>query len=404
MTEQHIYLVLAFFSLSESHHEELILKHQVSALKSTHCTMSSNLALTTTANCSNVPGNVPCLAPPPPESFLSLLSLRTSLNPIFAIVEFTTLSAAFLGNLLIVLTIMSNKKMLSMAHLFLLNVAVADFLFSALNIAGHATENTLDEVTLKETFCTLYRPLIGVRFAAYAISMFCLAALSVERWYVVCSPISAQFSSAGLLRKLKFSSLALIWIITLAISIPIGFCKVTVTKTFAILLALVLHVIPLTIIITVNTRMVLSLKRNAAFNVSAVNEETREKIRKLLISMILSVIIFWSPYHGFFLYFVFAKPPSSPSAGVKLELAFRAGNIWTYFNPLFNALLYYIFSKEFRSGLASLFLLCSCDRRSEEQNAVNDLARSGQELVRFSTINEAFSNPEVLPARSPAKE
>ena len=150
--------------------------------------------------------------------------------------------------------------------------------------------------------------------------------------------------------------------------------------------------------------MVLSLKRNAEFNVSAVNEETREKIRKLLISMILSVIIFWSPYHGFFLYFVFAKPPLSPSAGVKLELAFRAGNVWTYFNPLFNALLYYIFSKEFRSGLASLFLLCSCDRRSEEQNAVNDLARSGQELVRFSTINEAFSNPEVLPARSPAKE
>ena len=69
-----------------------------------------------------------------------------------------------------------------MAHLFLLNVAVADFLFSALNIAGHATENSLDEVTLKETFCTLYRPIIGVRFAAYAISMFCLAALSVERW------------------------------------------------------------------------------------------------------------------------------------------------------------------------------------------------------------------------------
>ena len=93
-----------------------------------------------------------------------------------------------------------------------------------------------------------------------------------------------------------------------------------------------------------------------------------------------------------------------PSAGVKLELAFRAGNVWTYFNPLFNALLYYIFSKEFRSGLTSLFLLCSCDRRSEEQNAVNDLARCGQELVRFSTINEAFSNSEVLPARSPAKE
>ena len=138
---------------------------------------------------------------------------------------------------------------------------------------------------------------------------------------------------------------------------------------------------------------------------SAPSTRTEEKkICKLVISMILSVILFWSPYHSLYLYFVFATPPSSPSAGVKLELAFRAGNVWTCFNPLFNALLYCIFSKEFRSGLASLFLLCSCDRRWEEQNSVNDLARSGQELVRFSTINEAFSNSEVLPARSPVKD
>ena len=116
---------------------------------------------------------------------------------------------------------------------------------------------------------------------------------------------------------------------------------------------------------------------------SAQSTRTEEKkICKLVISMILSVILFWSPYHSLYLYFVFATPPSSPSAGVKLELAFRAGNVWTCFNPLFNALLYCIFSKEFRSGLASLFLLYSCDRRWEEQNSVNDLARSGQELVR----------------------
>lgn len=45
--------------------------------------------------------------------------------------------------------------MRSMAHLLLLNVAVADFFFSALNIERHATEQTLDKETLKKTFCTL---------------------------------------------------------------------------------------------------------------------------------------------------------------------------------------------------------------------------------------------------------
>ena len=114
--------------------------------------------------------------------------------------------------------------MRSMAHLFLLNVGIADLFFSALNIAGHATEQALDEETLKNTFCTLY--------------MFCLAALSVERWYVVCWPIKAQFSNAVLVKKVKVSFLVLMWMVALAISAPLGLCKFTVTKAFAILLAL----------------------------------------------------------------------------------------------------------------------------------------------------------------------
>ena len=269
-------------------------------------------------NCSALPTNVSFHGPPapvmPPKEVMSLLSLQETLHPIFTTVEFSALSIALIGNLLIVLTIFSNRKMRSMAHLFLLNVAIADLFFSALNIAGHATEHLLHEQALKETFCTLYRSLIAVRFVAYAVSMFCLAALSVERWYVACSPLRAQFSNAILVKKLKFSFLLLIWIIALAISAPMGLCKITVTKTFAIILALVLHITPLGVInIVVNVKMILSLRQNAVCEISAVNEGTRERIRKLLITLILSVVIFWSPYHCLFLYSVFAEPPSSPA-------------------------------------------------------------------------------------------
>ena len=330
-------------------------------------------------NCSALSGNVSCFRrPPPPKDFLSLRSLKETLQPIFTAVEFSTLSLAFIGNLLIVLTIFSNKKMRSMAHLFLLNVGIADLFFSALNIAGHATEQALDEQTLKNTFCTLYRPIIAVRFVAYAISMFCLAALSVERWYVVCSPIKAQFSNAVLVKKVKVSVLVLMWMVALAISAPLRLCKITVTKAFAILLALVLHLIPLVVIIVVNIKMIITLKRQATFEMSAVNERAREKIRKLLITLIPSVVIFWSPYHCLFLYFVFAKPPSSSSAAVKLQVAFRAGNVLAYFNPLLNALLYYIFSKEFRKGLTGL-LARSCE---EERHEWSGAVRAGISSVQ----------------------
>ena len=344
------------------------------------------------------PGNLSCLGPPapqmPPKDVISLLSLQKTLDPIFMAVEFSTLTVAFIGNLLIVLTIFSNRKMRSLAHLFLLNVAIADLFFSALNIAGHATERVLHAEALKETFCTLYRPLIAVRFVAYAVSMFCLAALSVERWYVVCSPLRAQFSNAILFKKIKFSFLLLIWIIALAISAPLGLCKITVTKTFATFLALVLHIAPLAVIIVVNVKMILSLKRNAVCEISAVNEGARERIRKLLITLILSVVIFWSPYHCLFLYSVYADPPTSRALAIKLIIALRTGNAVAYFNPLLNALLYYIFSKEFRKGLSCLVARCF-GRRPRMPKETS--GRSTQELSRFrSKREEVYVNSTAL--------
>ena len=55
---------------------------------------------------------------------------------------------------------------------------------------------------------------------------------------------------------------------------------------------------------------------------------------------------------------MFAEPPSSPALAIKLIIAFRAVNAVTYFNPLLNALLYYIFSKEIRKGVSSLLARC----------------------------------------------
>lgn len=211
---------------------------------------------------------------------------------------------------------------------------------------------------------------------------------------MVWSPLKAQFSNAILVKKLKFSLLLLIWIIALALSVPMGLCKITISETFAIFLALVLHITPLTVITVVNVKMILSLKRNAVCEVSARNEGARERIRKLLITLILSVVIFWSPYHCLFLYSVFGEPPSSPALAIKLTIAFRAGNVVTYFNPLLNALLYFIFSEEFRKGLSSLLTRC-CGRRPKMPKERS--GRSAHVLRRYtSKKEESYFNSTVL--------
>lgn len=321
--------------------------------------MSNNTESTPQSSqaCTNVTGTLICgqRGPPPmsPE-FSSLMSLRSTLSPIFTGIEMTTLSIGLIGNILIAVILLSDKRLRSMAHAFLVNVALGDVMYTLLNLVAETLVLALDKETLAKTYCIVFRPLLAVRFIAYAISVFCLALLSVERCYAISSPID-YFSNVSFKKKFKAAILAIVWMVAIGMSAPLGFCSVGVEKPYIIFLAIALHAIPLTTITIANIKIIISLKKKGVYEIRPVNETARESLFKLLVLLIVSFILFWSPYHIFFLYHSFNGPPSTPERSVKWDIVLRAGNALTYFNPALNGILYFVFCRDFRTSLRSLF-------------------------------------------------
>ncbi|XP_001635137.2 neuropeptide FF receptor 1 [Nematostella vectensis] len=308
--------------------------------------------------CRNISGIIRCRKPGPgsfPPEIQDLLKLDANLKPIFTGLTFSCIAIALLGNMLIILTILRDKRIRGMAHIFLLNIAVSDILYSVVNLAGAILSHAMTPQALKANNCLIHKPLVTARFVCYAASVFSIATLSVERWYAICQPFAAARKTVQK-KKLKILIFAVIWILSFAVAFPLALCETGHEKVHAIVLASTLLVLPSLIILFANGMIILSIKNADIFEVSEHGNEGRRKrdsLLKLLVAIIISFIVFWLPYNVLYLYLQFASRPPLVTV-IKLGIISRAVTVTSYFHPALNAFLYYGFCKDFRRGLRDL--------------------------------------------------
>lgn len=76
------------------------------------------------------------------------MELNQNLIPIWSALSFTLLSIALIGNVSIIVTILKDPRIHGMAHVFLLNIALADVLYALVNFAGETLQLVLTEKEL----------------------------------------------------------------------------------------------------------------------------------------------------------------------------------------------------------------------------------------------------------------
>ena len=308
--------------------------------------------------CNNVTSCASRGGPQIPGDVVALLTLRVYLVPVLTAIGFASLAVSLFGNVLFTWVMVSDKRLRSMAQFFLVNVAVADAVYAALNIVGEAASLILSPEAMLRAFCTLYRPLIAVRFVAYGISVLCLASLSVERCIAICAPV--RFHSHGTAKnKLKLGLVAALWLSATALSAPLGFCS-EVSKLHVVVLAVVLHAIPLVVISAANLKIIILLCKPEQADLRSTAQRDTGGLFKLLVLLIVSFLMFWSPYHAMFLYHTFQHRLAMPlEAQLKWGFALHAGNILTYFNSALHCILYFALCQSFRRGLRALVSRCA---------------------------------------------
>ncbi|XP_017068408.1 cholecystokinin receptor type A isoform X2 [Drosophila eugracilis] len=137
-------------------------------------------------------GTSPSPSPSPSASSSSSQSSSstTSGMPVWLIPSYSViLLFAVLGNLLVISTLVQNRRMRTITNVFLLNLAISDMLLGVLCMPVTLVGTLLRNFIFGEFLCKLFQ---FSQAASVAVSSWTLVAISCERYYAICHPLRSR--------------------------------------------------------------------------------------------------------------------------------------------------------------------------------------------------------------------
>ncbi|KAL6096897.1 uncharacterized protein ACO6RY_06110 [Pungitius sinensis] len=338
------------------------------------------------------------------------------------------------GNALVMYAFFCNKKLRTPPNLFIMNLAVSDFLMAITQSPIFFVNSLYKGWIFGETGCKIYA-FCGALFGI--TSMINLLAISLDRYIVITKPLQAiQWTS----RRRTCLSIALVWLYSLAWSlapllgwssyIPEGLMTsctwdyVTSTpanKSYTLMLCCFVFFIPLGIISYCYLCMFLAI-RQASRDVEKLGYQVRKstliqqqsiktewKLAKIAFVVIIVFVLSWSPYACVTLiaWAGYASILSPYSKAVPAVIA-KASAIY---NPFIYAIIHSKYRDTMAEHVPCLHFLAQPPRRkcismSHSESSLRDLMLSRQSSVSktkfhrvssMSTTDTVWSDVELDP-------
>jgi len=108
---------------------------------------------------------------------------------VFSIYYCLVFIAGIFGNALIVTSVFYFKKMRTTFHVFLVNLAISDVMFTILTAFDSATFLNNGEWVFGEVFCKLENAMIET---SYTVSVVTLTTVALERYNGICHPVQVK--------------------------------------------------------------------------------------------------------------------------------------------------------------------------------------------------------------------
>ncbi|XP_052792934.1 cholecystokinin receptor type A-like isoform X2 [Mya arenaria] len=143
----------------------------------------------------------------PPLQLSEIITL-----PFYALIFILSVS----GNLLVIITLIQNKRMRTVTNVFLLNLSVSDLLLAVFCMPFTIVPIMLKNFIFGEIMCIMIRYLQAV---SVSVSCFTLVAISLERYFAICRPLHSRSWQT---LKHSYKTIVVCWFVAFIVSIPIA--------------------------------------------------------------------------------------------------------------------------------------------------------------------------------------
>lgn len=333
-----------------------------------------------------------------PRSLMEPISLIWTLRLLYI----SVFLIGIVGNLVVCAAVIRRKRLRSSNNLFTFNLACADLIVVIIYVPTQMTafENG-HNWALGDTMCRIAYIIIPLCLSA---SIGSLLAITVNRYRAMVFPMKAKLTG----RKIQLI-IAVIWIISLLVALPIIFVAGTEThtngqvycaepgwpknsvidKVYWISIFLLQYVAPLVVIGVLSSIAAWRLRRNTLFNkkreslviTKAVRRRMHQgaKITKMLFALVCIYAICMLPQHAVYFWMEYGN---LNHMGFKMYI-FRFSNVFPMANCALNPIAYGTLNKEFAMVFSGLlkqkwnFKLTTCCRGNADQRA-RDIEDKGQ--------------------------
>ena len=236
-------------------------------------------------------------------------------------------------------------------------------------------------------------------------SVFTIIAISVERYRVVCKPLSITRESATLIRNI----IILIWIISVILSLPLSLiakfkdsklidgtpikvCRLPINtslrKSYILSLTVVNFVLPGILLFILYVKLCRKLTPNPNNPIEICDRVYNDKLRlrrqviNILASIVFIFFVCHLPYRVVSVWLIYATKTDLSKVGFAgyLTIMYFA-RVMFYINHLLNPIVYNIVSKSFRETMKAMFLSRGSHKRRYSRGSQRTLLERRSKVV-----------------------
>lgn len=300
---------------------------------------------------------------------------------------------SLIGNALIIVIVMQNKRMRTTTNYYIVNLAISDELVTVCCSWVHIVNNLTEGWILGDFFCKVNS---FAQVLALVASILTLTLIAGDRFFGIVFAMKAH-----VMEMKAWYGIAVVWVISLAVAIPLLFVRqlhsrtwanhqelwcddewpvmytysnefnatveVTSKQTYYTVVSVVLYLLPVVVMtiaygVIINKLWLSKAPGEQIGNTDSNQEKVKRRVIMMLIVILILFTLSWLPFHMCILYDMY-RPNKQMPLGDWYQSLHYAALYLGYSNSAVNPVIYAGFNEKFRKGFRVLLRCYEKDTR-----------------------------------------